>query len=887
MQLKVLEKDGKIYSHIRKKWLTKTPEELVRQEYLLVLVNKYGYTLEQIKEEENVTGRGSAQARADFIVYKDKKDILKNNNPLIIIECKADNINISEKDYVQGEIYARIYNAPFFVTHNNKETKYWKVKKDKSPGYRDEIKDIPKVNATEKEINTLLMELITFKEGEFKKVLKQCHDIIYQNEKADPVFAFDEIAKILFMKVYAERHLKAEKENVFSLEWIEEAEKYTKDFIDKTFEDTKKEFGKGAIFKDNEKINLEKQTIKSIIKKLEKYYLSATSADIKGIAFEGFLGDTFRSDNGQFFTPRTIVEAMINIINPQPNQIVCDPACGSGGFLIRYFQQVQNKILLQLDAEYQNKKIEIEKNKNLSEKEKTEQIFIAFKETEVLSDISNKKSPLFHLANNCIFGSDANERMARTSKMNMIMHGDGHGGIKHQNGFKNVDEITDNAFDIVITNPPFGSMVNDKEILANYTLPNKNPIKEEFLFIERCINLLKEKGKLGIVLPNGIFNNPSFLWLRQFVENNAYITAIVSLPRSTFKSAGADLASSLLFLQKFTKQEKKEFENELAESKKIVYNNYKPEFSHITNAIFEKPIKENFDTKEDFELSLLDFKKSKPILERELKELQHKIEIESRVKAKEKFNYETFIYEPEYVGISASGATIKQNDLGDCVAAYTNFINKKKIEDPKSLIVSFSQLERWDTKFFKEKVESNFPIKKLKGYVYNHTEKVNLNQFPDMEFNILGVSNKEGVYLNITEKGREFNQAYKKVRAGELTYNPYRVNVGSIGIIQDEYDGDFISPAYPVFGVREGLLAEYLFLVLKSDWFNPTLRAATTGAVRENLTYSLLENLEIPFPNIKTQEKIVRQYKALQKKKADIEKQLNSFKEEIKNEILK
>ncbi|MCC7050611.1 MAG: type I restriction enzyme HsdR N-terminal domain-containing protein, partial [Bacteroidia bacterium] len=89
MQLKVLEKDGKIYSHIRKKWLTKTPEELVRQEYLLVLVNKYGYTLEQIKEEENVTGRASAQARADFIIYKDKKDILKNNNPLIIIECKA------------------------------------------------------------------------------------------------------------------------------------------------------------------------------------------------------------------------------------------------------------------------------------------------------------------------------------------------------------------------------------------------------------------------------------------------------------------------------------------------------------------------------------------------------------------------------------------------------------------------------------------------------------------------------------------------------------------------------------------------------------------------------------------------------------------------------
>ena len=74
MELTILEKDGKIFSHIRKKWLTKTPEEKVRQEYLLVLVNKYKYNIDQIKEEENVTGRGSAQSRADFVIYKDKKE---------------------------------------------------------------------------------------------------------------------------------------------------------------------------------------------------------------------------------------------------------------------------------------------------------------------------------------------------------------------------------------------------------------------------------------------------------------------------------------------------------------------------------------------------------------------------------------------------------------------------------------------------------------------------------------------------------------------------------------------------------------------------------------------------------------------------------------------
>lgn len=886
MQLKVLEKDGKIYSHIRKKWLTKTPEDLVRQEYLLVLVNKYGYTLEQIKEEENVTGRGSAQARADFIIYKDKKDILKNDNPLIIIECKADNINISEKDYVQGEIYARIYNAPFFVTHNNKETKYWKVKKDKSPGYRDEIKDIPKVNATDKEINILLTELITFKEGEFKKVLKQCHDIIYQNEKADPVFAFDEIAKILFMKVYAERHLKAEKENVFSLEWIEEAEKYTKDFIDKTFEDTKKEFGKGAIFKDNEKINLDKQTIKAIIKKLEKYYLSATSADIKGIAFEGFLGDTFRSDNGQFFTPRTIVEAMINIINPQPNQIVCDPACGSGGFLIRYFQQVQNKTLLQLDADYQKKKNEIEKNAKLSDKEKTDQIFSAFKETEALSDISNKKSPLFHLANDCIFGSDANERMARTSKMNMIMHGDGHGGIKHQNGFRNVDEITDNAFDIVITNPPFGSMVNDKEILANYTLPNKNPIKEEFLFIERCINLLKEKGKLAIVLPESIFNNPSNNWIREYVENNSFIRSVISIPRETFLSSGADVKCSLLFLQKFTQKEKETWFKTIEEQKELELQLQEKERTEL-----KKTIDSKFNTKETDKEKLVELKKQfakdKKDAQKRLSELEIELIVNSRRNAKEKFTYPIFMFEADFVGISASGEPIKKNDLPESVSDYLLFSAKKELVNKNSRAIEFKKINRWDVKSYLHSIESQYEFKKLKPFIYEHSEKVKLFNYPEDEFNILGVTNRGGVYLNITDKGSEFNQAYKKASAHELTYNPYRVNVGSIGIVPEEYDGYHISPAYVVFGVKEGLLHEYLYLVLASDWFNPLLRAATTGSVRQNLTYQLLEELEIPFPDIKTQEKIVKQYKALQQKKADIDKQLNSFKEEIKNDILK
>ncbi len=209
-KIKIKEKNGKIWSHIRKKWLIKLPEEIVRQKYLLTLLNQYGYSIEQIDEERIVTGRGSGRAIADFIIWKTIEDKNNNRTPLIIVECKSNNVTIQSKDYFQGENYARLTNAPFFVTHNNKETKCWRVKKDKMPGYIEEIEDIPKVNSTEKQIKELLNKLKVFREDEFAKLLHNCHNIIRNREKLDPAAAFDEIAKILFMKVYAERNLKTD-----------------------------------------------------------------------------------------------------------------------------------------------------------------------------------------------------------------------------------------------------------------------------------------------------------------------------------------------------------------------------------------------------------------------------------------------------------------------------------------------------------------------------------------------------------------------------------------------------------------------------------------------------------------------------------------------------
>jgi type I restriction enzyme M protein len=352
-ELSVRREKGKIWSHIRKKWLIETPEETVRQEYLWVLSNEYGFSLDQLDEEVEVTGRGSGHARADFVIWRTVRDKADSNTPLIIVECKSDNVAITPTDYGQGDNYSRLTGARFFVTHNSRETKYWRVLHAKMPKSLEEISNVPHADASDKEIDDLISKLKTFKEDEFADLLHQCHNVIRNREKLDPAAAFDEIAKILFVKVYVERELRAKRQrkNVFTVEYLDD--QLGKHPLNTLFAQTKEAYEDDQIFEPDEEIRLRAATGREIIKLLERYNLSDTSEDIKGIAFERFLGRTFRGEIGQFFTPRTIVEFMIRMIEPKEGDILCDPASGSGGFLIRFFEIVRDQIHADADTQYQ------------------------------------------------------------------------------------------------------------------------------------------------------------------------------------------------------------------------------------------------------------------------------------------------------------------------------------------------------------------------------------------------------------------------------------------------------------------------------------------------------------------------------------------------------
>ena len=173
-------------------------------------------------------------------------------------------------------------------------------------------------------------------------------------------------------------------------------------------------------------------------------------------------------------------------------------------------------------------------------------------------------------------------------------------------------------------------------------------------------------------------------------------------------------------------------------------------------------------------------------------------------------------------------------------------------------IISFTELERWDVKYFLTKIKSKHPLVSLAEFVTEHNEKIRPYDSPQKSFKILGVNNTDGIFHAYDAQGKDIKQPYKKVSAGDFAYNPYRINVGSIGWVPQEHDGAFISPAYVVFSVDTAfVLPEVFWFILKSAFFNQTLRAATAGSVRMNLTYPLLETLKIPIPPLLVQKKIV------------------------------
>lgn len=717
--MEIKTESNQIYSPIRDKWLVLKPEEEVRQRYVCRLVDSYGYGIKQMGEEVKVTNsqRGQGAARADIVIWRNEEDKRKGKNALIVVECKAENVTIRQADYFQGYNYAAWAGAKFFVTTNLKETRIFKVVEDAMPKKLEEIADIPSADMVndDKKIKAMLLQTKAFTRDEFSRLLFKCHNIIRNNDKLSPEAAFDEISKILFIKIRYERTNSGTQ--IFSKEeFLKQKKMYdavkskeSPDYYQFLFNKTKEDFAKDHLFDENETIKIRENSFEQIVKELQVYNLSTTSDDVKGIAFEQFLGRTFRGELGQFFTPRTIVDFMVSVLDPQEGEYVCDPCCGSGGFLIRAFEYVREHIENEVEVRKEDvkKSLFTDDYSKLPKKEQEkndQKVIDAFSKMNYELDINNPMGRLRSLSFDCIYGTDANPRMARTAKMNMIMHGDGHGGVHHHDGLLNVNGIWEGRFDVILTNPPFGARI-DKELKIteadrftdiekikayekrygkeNYDNALKQvndhidqPILDlfqigkfsgltEVLFIERCLNLLKPGGRMGIVLPEGVLNNTNLQKVRDFVESKAKILLIVSIPQDVFMAAGATVKPSLLFFKKFTENEAEEYNRIYIQASHEVEAKYDEEMTDI-DAKLAKRGKEALS------------KDEKKSLRARKKELVALIENEIKALVKERFDYVIPIAEVQKAGISTTGAKI-ENELEPLEKEFTEYRKENKL----------------------------------------------------------------------------------------------------------------------------------------------------------------------------------------------------------------
>jgi type I restriction enzyme M protein len=458
-------------------------------------------------------GRSQKPIQADIVVFI-------NDSPVIVIDSKNPREYLTDNDREQVISYARLIGdiAPYAVLSNGYT---WQVFDSVSkqqikslPTYGDLIGNLQRRRLTVRQRESLVSQatrtLFAIDSArDLSRLMRRCHDVIRNLRGYDPTRAFDELSKLLFAKMYEEREVAEGRRhsNRFTLDAVREMREQGVEIIQTLWGDTVTSDRYREVFSDQDAengIELQPEAIDEIVAILQDKSLGLTDLDVKGIAFEEFLAATYRGGGlGQYFTPREVVDFMVDLIDPAIGEQTIDPACGTGGFLIRVFNVVSDKI----------------RNSELSQREKDER--------------------LKDLADGCLVGIDWESRAARTCKMNMIIHGDGHAGVYQGNSlnleelsqkveqrqrlFEGAPGIEEGTFDIVLTNPPFGATDSMPHILAPYELGRGRGQKREVLLLERCIRLLRPGGRMAVVIPEGILSNKNDHHIRAFIRRECVI----------------------------------------------------------------------------------------------------------------------------------------------------------------------------------------------------------------------------------------------------------------------------------------------------------------------------------------------------------------------------
>jgi type I restriction enzyme M protein len=530
----VMPRAGYIRDYISDIEVRATPEEVdAVQVFARRLVEDYGYlkTDIQTRPQYRVRRRPSDEEKGypvDIAVFPSAKRT--EDDLFMVVECK-------KKDRKEGEHQLRLYldmsAAEIGVWFNGEDHLYLRKihHKDGSRTYQV-LPNIPRRGQRIEDIGLYKRRDLT-KPSNLKAVFRDLRNHLAGMTTGitrDEALA-QEIINILFCKILDEDKTDPDDTVTFRA-GVGEPHKDIQKRIAELFERVK-DAAYGDVFDPSDRIKLDLDSLAYVVGELQNYSIMEADRDAIGDAFEVFIGPALRGAEGQFFTPRNVVEMMVRIVNPQPGEKVIDPACGSGGFLINALSHVWEH--LRQEA----------KRKGWTERQ------------------LNKRE--FDVATDCFRGIDKDEFLSKVCKAYMALIGDGRGGVFCQNSLEPFSswpdamqqKIKPGTFDVVLTNPPFGKkiVVKGTRILSQFDLGYKwhrdkeaNTLEKtttlhddqppQILFLERCLQLLRPGGRLGIVLPEAVFGMPTYDYVVAWLQGRAKIRGVVSMPEALFKTSG-------------------------------------------------------------------------------------------------------------------------------------------------------------------------------------------------------------------------------------------------------------------------------------------------------------------------------------------------------------
>ena len=545
-------RDGYIIDFISGQEVKETPEEIEAvQVFARQLVEDYGYPKDHIqtRPQFRVKVRPSDTKKeypVDIAVFPNDKK--QEDDIYIIVECKKKN----RKDgKTQLQDYLRFSKAFLGVWFNGDERLFLrKVEKDG----RIEFEEIPNIPQFGQRVEDI---------GKFKrKDLKPTHNLkatfkAIRNHLAantvgatrDEVLA-QQLINLIFCKIYDERF--TEPNNIVTFRaGVDEEAKEVKERILDLFDKVKRKYKE--VLDDSDTITLDANSVAYVVGELQNYCLIEAERDIIADAFETFIGHALKGGQGQFFTPRNVVKMMVDILDPDDEDLIIDPACGSGGFLIEALRHVWRKLDAEGEKYHWNK--------------------------------SNLQEEKMEVALNKIRGIDKDYFLSKVAKAYMAIIGDGKSGIFCEDslevpnnwGTMTKTKIHLGDFSVLLTNPPFGSKipVRGEDKLKQFELGHKwkqdkktgnwekGKLKDkeapQILFIERCLQLLKDGGRMAIVLPDGIYGNESLGYIRNWLLKQGRIVAVIDVPIETFMPNTSTKTTIMIFQKLSENKIKKDY----------------------------------------------------------------------------------------------------------------------------------------------------------------------------------------------------------------------------------------------------------------------------------------------------------------------------------------